>query len=503
MNIAIRVDASLQMGSGHLMRCLTLADALHDQGASVTFLCRHLPDSLAERVVIKGHQVRFLPELPFVDEGATVHSRWLGVTQADDARACSEALQGRAWAWLIVDHYALDAQWETAMRAHCRQILAIDDLADRSHDCDVLLDQNLYQNMTERYDGLLPAACQTLLGPSHALLRPEFAEWRQRSQPRQGAVQRLLVFFGGVDVGNATGSALAAIARLERPALAVDVVIGNQHPQRSTILATCQQHGWQCHVQTDQMAALMSQADLAIGAGGSATWERCALALPALTLCLADNQRQLVDDGACAGILHGPNIDPYDAEALYRHLSVLLDSPLWCARLSQRGWQYVDARGVERVAGVLLQPQLVIRPAQISDSESLYLWRNHPEVRTVSRNSQPIPREGHESWLSATLANPQRCLLIGERDGQAVGVLRFDLSGERAEVSIYLTPACAKGAGLGRALLRAGERWLHQHHPEIIWLDAEALAGNLPSQKLFLGGAYKLAAQTFEKRISN
>ncbi|WP_374496648.1 UDP-2,4-diacetamido-2,4,6-trideoxy-beta-L-altropyranose hydrolase [Vogesella indigofera] len=503
MNIAIRVDASLQIGSGHLMRCLTLADALHDQGASVTFLCRHLPDSLAERVAIKGHQVRFLPELPFVDEGATAHSRWLGVTRAADARACCEALQGRDWAWLIVDHYALDAAWETTLRKHCQRILVIDDLADRPHDCDALLDQNLYQGMSERYHGLLPAACQTLLGPSYALLRSEFAEWRQHSRPRHGVVQRLLVFFGGMDADNATGSALAAIARLERPALAVDVVIGNQHPQRDAILANCQQHGWQCHVQTDRMALLMSQADLAIGAGGSATWERCALGLPALALCLADNQRQLVDDGACAGILHGPDIDPYDSEALYRHLAALLEAPHWRTQLSQRGWQCVDARGVQRVVGVLLQPQLAIRPAQAADSESLYLWRNHPEVRSVSRNSDPISRAVHERWLSATLVNPQRCLLIGERDGRAVGVLRYDLSGERAEVSIYLTPDCAKGAGLGKALLRAGEYWLRQHYPEIVWLDAEALAGNQPSQKLFLGDAYQLAAQTFEKRISN
>src|SRR5690606_32001299 len=193
MKVALRTDASMRIGTGHLMRCLTLADALRDAGARTRFVCRALPHGLREVVIGRGHE---LVELPSVcgstagggdGRGAPVasphtaleHADWLGTTQEEDAAATCDALDdGAVWDWLAVDHYAIDARWETRLRTAARRILAIDDLADRRHDCDALLDQNLHAGMHARYDGLVPDACVRLVGPRHALLRPEFAAAR-------------------------------------------------------------------------------------------------------------------------------------------------------------------------------------------------------------------------------------------------------------------------------------------------------------------------------------
>ena len=172
MNIAFRVDASTQIGTGHFMRCLTLADALKQHGAKIRFASRHMPEYLRDMLVVKGHEFMLLDSSPSdaISDGLS-HANWLGTSQHADAQDTVQALSGQTWDWLIVDHYALDARWESALRQTAKNIFVIDDIADRQHDCDVLLDQNLYADMDSRYTGKVPAHCQLLLGPRYALLR--------------------------------------------------------------------------------------------------------------------------------------------------------------------------------------------------------------------------------------------------------------------------------------------------------------------------------------------
>jgi len=289
--IAIRVDASSQIGIGHFMRCLTLADALKQRGAQIRFVCRHLPKYLQDMLVNKGHELMRLNNKP---NGAIIdtlaHAHWLGVSQNQDAAATKHALSGQAWDWLIVDHYALDARWESALRQVAKKILVIDDIADRQHACDVLLDQNFYVDMETRYTDKVPAHCQLLLGPRYALLRDEFLWLREQTKPRLGAVKNILVFFGGVDPENCTSLVIQALTSMSNEGLHVDVVIGAQHPNYEQIRQACYARGYTCHVQTKRMAELMAAADLAIGAGGSTTWERMCLGLPAIVISIADNQ---------------------------------------------------------------------------------------------------------------------------------------------------------------------------------------------------------------------
>jgi UDP-2,4-diacetamido-2,4,6-trideoxy-beta-L-altropyranose hydrolase len=307
MNIVIRTDASIEIGSGHFMRCLTLADQLRSKGAAVSFISRELPGNLCDMAEKKGYGIHRLPfagQCPAEADATQPHSHWLGVTWETDANETQEILQQLSppAEWLIVDHYALDKRWETQMRPFTNKIMVIDDIADRPHDCDVLLDQNLYRDMDTRYDGLVPTHCKKLLGPAFALLRPEFIEARKSLRKRDGSVRRILIFFGGSDPTNETTKAIEAISILNRPDIEVDVVVGNVNPHKEQIRQRCSlMPNVIFHGQVENMAELMSQADLAIGAGGTTTWERCCLGLSSITIILAQNQLETTGAVARAG----------------------------------------------------------------------------------------------------------------------------------------------------------------------------------------------------------
>lgn len=350
MRIAFRTDAIHQIGTGHFMRCLTLADALRQCGARIRFVSRGLPDHLCDMLTARG--MEFVPlSIGVAAERLDdlVHSSWLGTSQAQDARDTAAALADRQWDWLVVDHYALDARWESPMRAAARQIMVIDDLADRRHDCDVLLDQNYYRDMQTRYAGKVPDHCKLLLGPSYALLREEFRKLREQVKPRTGEVKRILVFFGGVDADNYTGHTIKALPKINISDLHVDVVIGAQHPRSAEIETTCAAQGFVCHVQTNRMAELMAAADLAIGAGGSASWERCCLGLPALLVALADNQIDIAialdSIGACVYL---GTKETANSLTIQRAITNLLDTHDQLEMMSQHAFSLVDGMGIDR-----------------------------------------------------------------------------------------------------------------------------------------------------------
>lgn len=305
MHIAFRTDASLQIGTGHVMRCLTLADALRERGAHCNFICRphvgHLLDLIAER----GHNVLALPALP--ESGAatqntngTFHADWLGVDWATDAAETQQILSammaGELLDWLVVDHYALEQRWEQILSTNAKRIMVIDDLADRHHDCDLLLDQNLGCSKQD-YVALIPPSAGTLLGPKFALLRPEFAALRPQSLVRRSQnqqLQHLLITMGGVDKDNVTCQVLTTLNACTLPSeLSITVVMGPHAPWLEQVREVASAMPWstQVLVGVDNMAQLMADSDLAIGAAGSTSWERCCLGLPSLVLVLADNQK--------------------------------------------------------------------------------------------------------------------------------------------------------------------------------------------------------------------
>jgi RimJ/RimL family protein N-acetyltransferase len=332
------------------------------------------------------------------------------------------------------------------------------------------------------------------------LLRPEFGRARATARERSGAVRKILVFFGAAHAPEWTLTAIEALASIERGDIHVDVVIGGQQPRGREIERACNDHGFICHVQTRHMAELMSAADLAIGAGGSAHWERCCLGLPCVTFVLATNQRQLVRDSALAGLLYAPESAAPDRDTLARHVRACLENPLLLASLSRNALATVDGRGTARLLREMGLFAVDVRRARADDCERMFEWRNHPQVRAVSRNTAPLARSGHEAWFAAVLADSSRMLLIGEVSGEPVGVVRFDIADETAEVSIYSVPGRDR-QGRGTELLLAAERMLCDARPDIRQIRAEVLEGNVQSQRLFASAAYSTHGSVYSKRL--
>lgn len=353
---AFRVDASPAIGIGHLMRCLTLADVLASRGVRTLMISRHLPPHLQSLVEARGHAWVRLPALQEPPESNPVpHASWLGTAQATDAADTCRVLAGEAWTWMIVDHYALDYRWETIVRASVGRLCAIDDVADRVHACDVIMDQNLYPDMEARYAGKVPAGSVQLLGPTFALLRPEFARLRARVAPRSGAVRRLMVLLGGMDAQNHTAKVVRACGRIQGHPFEVDVVIGRQHPAADEIQRLCEAHGYRLHVQLEDVASIMAVSDLAIGASGSTSWERCALGLPTVCLTHADNQVAIAAGLASAGaVLNLGDGNQLSESEIATAIGALVADPAVVHAMSTAAWAVTDGHGAERVADVLV-----------------------------------------------------------------------------------------------------------------------------------------------------
>ena len=352
-HIAIRADAGLGIGTGHVMRCLTLADGLAACGADIHFLCQAQPVHMVEAIQARGHAVTLLPsDLPGGDDTVWSAARW----QAD-AGHCLAALQGGV-DWLIVDHYALDASWECAMRGAARRVLVIDDLADRSHDCDLLLDQTYGRNRQD-YANLAPGA-EILCGAQYALLRPEFAACRPAALARRehAGLSHLHVSMGGVDKTNATGAVLTALANSSLPGnCRITVVMGRDAPWlgdvREQAAAMPVPTSVLCEV-TD-MASLMGGSDLAIGAAGSTSWERCCLGLPSIVVVIAENQRLVAEKLAGAKAAACLSETAAIADGLPVLFGQLAANPDILREMASRAAAICDGDGVARVIDCIRQ----------------------------------------------------------------------------------------------------------------------------------------------------
>ena len=291
MNVIFRVDSSDRIGTGNLMRCLTLAEALRATGTAVHFFCRQLPGALIALLKQRKFPITVLPA-PAKSDGfpdSDGYASWLGVSQREDADQVIDRLDGKKANWPVVDHYGLDIEWENRLTPYVDAIMVIDDMANRSHNCRLLLDQNF--SAEERYQHLVPRNCTMLLGPGFALLGPEYSAYRNSQSRCRGAIKRVLVYFGGSDTHNMSDIAMQALSSSRLQHLLVDLVIGPNNPHQTTLRQTYTSRPSTCIYQAQvHLADLMAQADLAIGGGGATTWERMCLGLPSLVVTCAANQ---------------------------------------------------------------------------------------------------------------------------------------------------------------------------------------------------------------------
>lgn len=362
MRVAFRTDASRQIGTGHVMRCLTLANVLRERGADCRFICREQPGNLLHLIRAQEFKTVVLPvasgECDYARKDVqsdVAHTESLGVDWQTDADATQEALGDVKVDWLVVDHYGLDARWETAMRSRFEKLLVIDDLANRPHVCNQLLDQTFGRDSGD-YRTLVPDDCRIQCGSRYALLRPQFAALRPYSlrRRRHPDMRQILITLGGVDRDNATGQVLEALRDCPLPTdCRVTVVMGANAPWIDQVREQALLMNRPTHVRigAQDMAQVMADSDLAIGAAGSTSWERCCLGLPTIMAVLAENQVLIAKSLSEAGA--ALVIEKRDASQLQIALDRMDSETLWS--MSQKSASVTDGLGAARVSSQLLR----------------------------------------------------------------------------------------------------------------------------------------------------
>ncbi|MGM0826326.1 MAG: UDP-2,4-diacetamido-2,4,6-trideoxy-beta-L-altropyranose hydrolase [Pseudomonadota bacterium] len=361
--VVFRVDASIEIGSGHVMRCLTLAKELRRNGYECIFICRDLPGHLGDGITQKGFTLHLLSAPTHLERETLAselpHAHWLGVSWQTDARDTSDILATFNTDWLVVDHYALDARWERQVASTVGKVMVIDDLADREHECSVLLDQNLGRE-TYHYTSLVPESCCLLVGPMYALLRPEFALQRGLSLERrreQSEIKCLLVNLGGVDKDNITGQVLEALKFCDLPhGCEINVIMGATAPWLDDVNIRACELPWptKIAVNVSNMAQYMSEADLAIGAAGSTSWERCCMGLPSIVVELAVNQKEILMALNKSSAVISFDM-PLDTCLFKNTLKMLNESNGYLKKISDNAAEICDGKGVNRVAGYIYE----------------------------------------------------------------------------------------------------------------------------------------------------
>ncbi len=350
--VVLRVDASLHLASGHVMRCLTLAKMIRQQGGECTFVCRELEGNMIKVLAAEHMAVKVLTNRN-QDICGDFDAR-LGTTQEVDAAQTLAVISQTDADIVVVDHYALGERWEELIGAKDYPVMAIDDFTDRPHACDILLNQNLGVTAGHYGGGVVPEACEIMAGAQYALLRPEFAAHRAamtNNEKADHSRRNILVSMGGMDAQNATDWVLQVLQSCTLPkGWNVSVVLGSSAPHLKSIEAAIGSlnFGAELHIDARNMAELMARSDFAIGASGSTSWERCALGLPAIIVSLAPNQdglaQALVDAGAAKRVALN------DSRALADEIECLLSDGVQRNAMACAAQDVTDGLGAQRVA---------------------------------------------------------------------------------------------------------------------------------------------------------
>lgn len=467
------------------MRCLTLAQALRSQNREVEFVCRHLPGHLIDLVRQHGFVTHELP--PFANPE---HQSGLLVPIEQDADETRAILQQRPLEWLVVDHYGIDARWERKFETETQRLMVIDDTADRDHVCHLLLDQNFSRDPQRRYAKRVSPMCTSLLGPQYALLRDEFAYTRQSLRQRDGRIRHVLVFFGGSDPNNLTGLTLKALASHDFSLLRIDVVLGASNPHRERIAQQLRDFpNGRLYIQVNNMAELMANADLFIGAGGGSTWERMCLGLPSAVITIAPNQVDATRDLHEEGLLQwAGDHEQISVDRLHSVIKASLSDAENNCQQSRRGMALVDGCGANRVASVMCSgipaATLRLRRACAQDLALYWRWANDPETRRNSIGSDPIPWSSHIEWFRRAIASPDKWLFVADGPYGPVGQVRFERICNAISINYSISPQF-RGRGLAKGLLMLAIEALVKDVGHQIELKAVVKKSNMSSAKVF------------------
>lgn len=336
MKIVFRVDSSSMIGGGHLMRCLSLAKEFKNRRYEVFFVCRALNGNLTSNI---DFPVLILPKNKYF-KASNFYLNCLGASQEQDAHETINIIpQGTDL--IIVDNYAIDKLWHAKLRRYVNKIMVIDDLADREFDCDILLNQNL---AIQKYDytNKIPQNCKLLIGCNYALLRSEFRKIREKSilkRENTKKIKNILISMGANDSTNKTFDILQNI----HDEFEIVVILGLKSQYNEMIKDYANsKNNVNVIIDSKNVSELMFNADLAIGAGGSTSWERCCLALPTLLYVLGENQMRVASSLQKAGAVKIVQDFKADFHQISNNLSI------WHS-MSKNAKNICDGYGVKRI----------------------------------------------------------------------------------------------------------------------------------------------------------
>ena len=494
MDIIIRADASIHIGSGHVMRCLVLAEALQEKAHNVSFVCRSQQGDMINFIQERGFDVFSLGEItPAIQpQSSADYLGWLQCSIEEDAS--DFLLKIKSADIVITDHYAIGEEWQLIVRKQldCR-IMAIDDL-ERVHDADLVLDQTL-----GRTEYSYPDIKRALTGSEYALLNPNFSIYREQAYQRiapQGNV-KILVSMGGIDSPNATLAVLDQLSTLDN--IEVTVLLNPRAPHYANVSKFCQTTLNIKQIDfVNDMARIMLEHDVAIGAPGTTSWERACLGLPSIIIPLAENQLSI--SKALVKAQSAIIVDLNDIEScLLDSLQLLLSN--WCSYY-QENLKLCDGLGLYRLLleidnlNEIPKHGYRLLNAAEHDLELIYQWQCHPQTRKYALNPEPPSWEGHVKWMKNKIAccNQDYFYLIQDTvTNTKVGVVRLDrLSVNEYLISIFISPDFyGKGIGISAVKL------LDTLHPNIT-IRATVLEENKASQQLFKKAKYhKISADEF------
>jgi UDP-2,4-diacetamido-2,4,6-trideoxy-beta-L-altropyranose hydrolase len=443
--LLIRADATSELGAGHVMRCLALAQAWRDAGGRALFAMAQAPPAIKQRLRAESCEVVYISAQPGSEE---------------DGRETLRLAQEHKADWVAVDGYQFGSDYQRNLKAAGFKVFFVDDYGHSEHYyADVVLNQNvsadekLYQNR-EAYTRLL-------MGTKYCLLRREFTAWREweRDIPKVG--RRVLITMGGADPQNVTGRVMQGLGLVQRGDLEATIVVGGSNPHFEALQSAAGHKGIALSRDATNMAELMAKADIAISAAGSTCWELCLLGLPALSIDVADNQKAVareLDRRGCA--IHLGNAEDVTVAKIASESEKLLGSQELRLTLSQRSRELVDGCGAQRVASILRgDGGLRLRPAREEDAPMLWEWANDPVVRTASFSPACIPWEDHVAWFAEKLRSKLCLMLIAEDGDTPTGQIRFDSRPDGAfEVDVSIASA-KRGQGFASELISLGVQW--------------------------------------------
>lgn len=486
MYFAFRVDSSPKIGMGHLMRCLALANDLKKRGFECYFICRNFEGNGSQHVISNGFKLLLLS-----NDNVVAEDSWLGVPVEQDVKDTISVLANKPADWLIIDHYDIDQQWEAGIRSEFSniKILVIDDLVNRRHDCDILLDQT-YGRSQKEYSDLISPDAEYCLGTGYALLRSEFKELREKTAGRrkpQGDICHILVTLGGGDSRQTVqiiGEAFKKLA--DEHLFSATVIIGNT-PDELLADYDIPSHEIECVKFSNNVASEMAKADIAIGAGGGTSWERCCLGLPTVVLTMADNQIEI------SKILHekkvGISVNTNVAE-ISTAVKILLVDQVLRSKMRKNAADLCDGNGVARVVSKIIASSFEIEKAILSDAQFIYDARYADDASQFYRNENVPSFEEHVSWLEKALAKDDRVLVCISIKGENIAHVRLDKDfnkTDNGEIGICLAKEW-RGRGIGLTVLNAANAYFAKLG--FVNIDAEVHENNAASAQIFDQAGY-------------